>query len=366
MGLAPGTSVLSKFQLSGTLSGGKIGLRGWSAHAQIFRFDGQQLSQRMGDIQTADNLEAIPVTRLFEAWIARQWGRENGSIALRAGLIDLNSQFDSVDPATLFINSSHGIAPDLSRSGRNGPSIYPVSAPAATLTIVPTSRLTLRLGLYDGVPGDPDRPRAFVAERFGRHDGLLTIAQADVQLSKESRLETGVWRYSAAVAGIGGGTAHDAGAYASIEAPLPVAPRITGWVRAGFADGRAQMVAGYLGIGAVQQGTFRSRPDDRLGIAIAHAIIGSIAAKESSLHHAETSFEVSYQAKLSERVAIQPDVQYICHPAGVANAPNALGFGLRMVFSTGFPKKPQATDPTDPTVPPDGAPTTTPSDAPQG
>lgn len=363
-GVHPGTAVLSKFQLSGTLSGDKIGLQGWSAHAQIFRFDGQLLSSHMGDIQTADNLEAVPVTRLFEAWIARQWGEENRSIAIRAGLIDLNSQFDAVDPASLFINSSHGIAPDLSRSGRNGPSIYPVSSAGVTLTAVPSSRLTFRLGAFDGVSGDPDRPRAFVAERFGGHDGVLTIAQVDYFLSKERRIETGIWRYSAAVPGIDRETAHDAGVYASIEAPLSVAPRLTGWVRAGIANQHAQTVAGYIGVGAVQQGTFDGRPDDRLGIAIAHAVIGSPAVERFSLYHAETSLEVSYQVKLSERIAVQPDIQYIRHPAGVANAPDALGLGLRLVLSTGFPKKPQANDPTDPTVPPDGAPTAAPADAP--
>ena len=364
IGLDPGTAILNKLQVSGTLSGDTLGLPGWSAHAQVFRFDGQALSNRQGDIQTADNLEAVPVTRLFEAWIAHQWGRQDRSIALRAGLIDLNSQFDSVDPASLFINSSHGIAPDLSRSGRNGPSIYPVSAAGLTVTAVPSSRLTFRVGVFGGVPGDPDRPRAFVAERFGRHDGLLTIGQIDYQLSRDSRIEAGAWRYSAAVPAIDGGTAHDAGAYASFEAPLPLAPRLTGWLRAGIAGQHAQSVAGYAGIGAVQQGTFSGRPDDRLGFAIAHAIIGSPAVDTFALHRAETAFEASYQAKVSERIAVQPDVQYIRGPAGVARAPDALGFGLRIVLSTGFPRKPQATDPTDPTVPPDGAPTTAPADAP--
>ena len=114
----------------------------------------------------------------------------------------------------------------------------------------------------------------------------------------------------------------------------------------------------------MQQGTFSGRPEDRLGFAIAHAVIGSPAVEAFSLHHAETSFEVTYQVKITERIAVQPDVQYIRHPAAVANAPDALGFGLRLVLSTGFPKKPQANDPTDPTVPPDGAPTTAPADAP--
>ena len=184
LGLDPGFAVLNKFQLSGTLAGDRLGLAGWSAHAQIFRFDGQSLSSRSGDIQIADNLAAVPVTRLFEAWIARQWGKGNRSIALRAGLIDLNSQFDAIDPASLFINSSHGIAPHLSQSGRDGPLIYPVSAPGTTLTIVPSPRWTFRVGVFDGVAGNQDRPRAFSSQRFGRNDGVLTIAQADLQLSK--------------------------------------------------------------------------------------------------------------------------------------------------------------------------------------
>lgn len=319
----------------------------------------------MGDIQTADNLEAVPTMRLFEAWIARQWGEENRSIALRAGLIDLNSQFDSIDSASLFINSSHGIGPDLSRSGRNGPSIYPVSSPGATVTIVPSQRWTIRLGAFDGVPGDPDRPKAFVAQKLGKHDGLQTIAQSDYQLSKVSRIEVGVWRYSASAPSIDGGSAHDRGGYVSLEAPLSIAPRLTAWVRTGFADRRAQTVAGYIGAGAVQTGTFAARPDDRLGLAIAHAIIGRPAIETLGISRAETSVEASYQLKLSDRVAMQPDVQYIIHPAGVADAPNSLGFGPRLVFTTGFPHKAKAVDPTDPTVPPDGAPTTAPADAPQ-
>jgi porin len=361
-GIDPGGAVLSKLQVSATITGDDLGLPGWSVHAQIYRFDGQALSSRMGDIQTADNLEAVPVTRLFEAWIAKQWGRENHSVALRAGLIDLNSQFDSIDPASLFINSSHGIGPDLSRSGVNGPSIYPVSALGATITLVPSARWTLRAGLLDGVAGDPDHPRAFAAERLGAGDGVLAIVQADYQLGKMSRVEVGAWNYSTQVVGVNRGFAHDRGLYASLEAPLPLAPRTMAWLRAGYADDRAQAVAGYLGLGAIQTGTFAGRSEDRVGLAIAHAIIGSPAACAAGISRAETSIELSYQVKLSDTFAVQPDVQYIIHPAGIADAPDALGFGLRLVVTTGFPKKAKATDATDPTVPPDGAPTTAPAD----
>ena len=60
------------------------------------------------------------------------------------------------------------------------------------VSIVPSNRWTIRLGAFDGVPGDPDRPKAFAAERLGKNYGLLTILQTDYKLSKDSQVEAGV------------------------------------------------------------------------------------------------------------------------------------------------------------------------------
>lgn len=355
-GTKSGTVVLNKIQLSATLRGEQLGLPGWSIHAQLFRFDGQALSDRLGDIQTADNIEAVPVTRLFEAYLARSWGNEKSSVAVRVGMIDLNSQFDSVDPASLMLNSSHGIGPDLSRSGRNGPSIYPVTAAGATVTWVKSQTWTFRLGAFDGVSGSPSAPRAFFAARLRPSDGLLLVGQSDWQLTKHSRMEAGAWTYTAAQDGPRDKKAHDRGAYVSYEGPLNALPRLNFWLRAGFANRQAQPIASYLGGGLVQQGTIKGRPDDRLGIAIAHAIIGEPATRALGLHHAETSFELTYQVKVSHRFVIQPDIDYIRHPAGIAHAPDSLAVGVRFVYASAYPIRMAASDPGDPTIPPDGAP----------
>lgn len=356
VGVDPGTAILNKIQIAATMRGERFGLAGWSVHAQIIRFDGQSLSRRLGDIQTADNIEAVRVTRLFEAYLAKMWTKGDRSVALRVGLIDLNSQFDSIDPASLMLNSSHGIGPDLSRSGRNGPSIYPVTAAGSSVTWASSKTWTFRLGIFDGVAGSPTSPHAFFAERLKPSDGLFVIGQADWQLTKSSRLEAGAWGYTAAQDGPAGHRAHDRGAYVSYEAPLAVLPHLNFWVRAGLANGQAQAIAGYLGGGVVQQGTIPSRPDDRLGFAIAHAIIGNPAVSASGLHHAETSFEVTYQVKVSHRFVIQPDAQFIRHPAGLARAPDSVSVGLRFVYANAYPVRMAASDPGDPTVPPDGAP----------
>lgn len=356
IGLDPGTALLNKIQISATLRGEKVGLTGWLIHAQVIRFDGQSLSKHLGDIQTADNIEAVPVTRLFEAYLAKMWDKGDQSLAFRFGLIDLNSQFDSIDNASLMLNSSHGIGPDLSRSGRNGPSIYPVTAIGSTVTWVKSKKWTFRLGIFDGVSGSPTAPHAFLVERLKPSDGLLVIGQTDWQLTQKSRLEAGAWGYTAAQEGPAGRNAHDRGAYVSYEAPLNVLPHLDFWLRAGFANGRAQPIAGYLGGGLVQQGTIPGRPDDRLGFAIAHAIISDPAVSSLGLHHAETSLELAYQAKISRRFVIQPDVDYVHHPAGRPSAPDSVGIGLRFVYATAYPIRMAASDPGDPTVPPDGSP----------
>lgn len=355
-GTDPGSAILNKIQVSATLRGEQLGLSGWLIHAQLIRFDGQSLSRRLGDIQTADNIEAVPLTRLFEAYLSKMWDTGDHSLALRFGLIDLNSQFDSIDPASLMLNSSHGIGPDLSRSGRNGPSIYPVTAAGSTVTWVKSKNWTFRLGVFDGVAGSPSAPHAFFAERLKPSDGLFVIGQTDWQLIKTSRLEAGAWGYTAAQEGPDGQKAHDRGAYISYEAPLNLLPRLNFWLRGGVANAQAQPVAGYLGGGLVQQGIFGDRPDDRLGFAIAHVMIGEPATRALNLHHAETSLEITYQAKISRRFIIQPDVDYIHHPAGVSRAPDSVGIGLRFVYAIAYPIRMTASDPGDPTIPPDGTP----------
>lgn len=355
-GIDPGTAILNKIQLSATFRGEQVGLTGWLVHAQIIRFDGQSLSKHLGDIQTADNIEAVPVTRLFEAYLSKMWDKGDHSLALRFGLIDLNSQFDSIDPASLMLNSSHGIGPDLSRSGRNGPSIYPVTGAGSTATWVKSKKWTFRLGIFDGVAGSPTAPHAFFAERLKPSDGLLVIGQADWQLTKSSRLEAGAWAYTGAQDGPDGRKAHDHGAYLSYEVPLNILPHLNFWLRGGLANPDAQPIVGYLGAGVVQQGTFQGRPDDRLGFAIAHSIIGEPAVTALGVDHAETSFELTYQAKISRRFVIQPDVDYIRHPAGISRASDSFGIGLRFVYAVAYPIRMTASDPGDPTVPPDGAP----------
>ena len=357
-GRRTGTAVLNKLQLGGSFAGDRLGLTGWTLHLQIFRTDGNSLTDKVGDIQTVDSIDARPVTRLFESWIEKKFGDEDRSLAFRFGLMDLNSDYDSIQTSSLFVNSSQGIAADLARSGRNGPSIYPVSSLGFRISWLPSKAWTFRLAAFDGVPGDPNHPNAFVSVKLGRSDGALLIGQADYHLSDKAKIEAGIWRYTTLVPVIGAQVSDrraDQGAYVSIEGPIPKHDKWSAWARVGLANGAVQQVSGYLGAGLVGQGVVPGRPEDRIGLAIARAENGNPARRTFDFRSAETSCELSYQVKVHDTVALQPDLQYVVHPSAEAHVRSALVIGLRVVLTAGYPKKAPANEATDPTVPPEGA-----------
>ena len=126
-GLRRGTGTLDNFDL--TVSVDAEELLGWKG-ASLFLYGlgnhGGSPSEHAGDLQTASNIDAPNAWKLYEAWLEQRWFGEK--LSLRAGLYDLNSEFDALQTAGLFLNSSHGIGPEISQTGRNGPSIFPTTS----------------------------------------------------------------------------------------------------------------------------------------------------------------------------------------------------------------------------------------------
>ncbi len=87
-------------------------LEGLWAYANALYNNSATFSDRYaGDAQTASNIDAPRVLRIYEAWV--DW-RPGGALdSLRAGLHDLNAKFDTSDARSLFVNSSFGVGHDL-------------------------------------------------------------------------------------------------------------------------------------------------------------------------------------------------------------------------------------------------------------
>jgi len=324
-----GASILGRADATATLRGDAIGLPGATVFVDVIYTHGPDFSgERVGDLQRISNVQGDGVLRPYEAWVAAPIG---GRVAAKIGLVDLNTEFDVQAVGTMFHHSAHGIGTDFSQSGRNGPSIFPVTAGAAILRWT-TSRWTVRAGAFGAVAGDPDRPRRIRIGLPGR-DGALLVGEAELRIGTRMRVQLGGWRYTARLpaADPQAPDQPSGGAYAMVETQLagdPARARLDGWVRVGAASARSNPVGRYLGGGIVW-----GREGHRIGLAVAHARQGAPARRIGAGTAAETSLELVYSRRLSPALTAQPVVDYVIHPGFDPSLRNALVLGVRLAFA---------------------------------
>jgi len=257
---------------------------------------------------------------------------QNGTpgLAVKAGLIDLNSEFDVTETGSLFLNSAHGIGPEFSQSGANGPSIFPRTATALVVR-GQSGRKHVRLGLFDAVAGSPNDPMRTVL-RIPGGQGALLVAEAELPLGEKAQVQFGGWHYTTRFDPVTESetAAPSSGAYAMIEGKL--GGGFSGWLRIGAADARANPIARYVGFGVLTE-----RSGWTLGAALARASLSrrarDAAGPDSALRQNETVLELTAARPLLPYLLVQPNLQYVIHPAWDPSVRNALVAGLRIKAS---------------------------------
>ena len=340
-GLRRGWRYLDNLDVTLTVDTERVmGWRGATLFVYGLYNDGQAFTgDLIGDLQGVSNIETgVRAVRLYEAWVEQRFGHAS----VKFGLYDLNSEFDEHVRGSLFLNSTHGLGPDLSQSGLNGPSIFPFTSLALRADYRIDERLRVRAAIVDAVPGDPSRPRRTVI-RLRAAEGALFIGEAEYR-TPDTRAILGYWRYTARFVPLGaappsGTHRGNDGLYMMVEQRLSRIGMegergLAGWVRLGLADGRFNPIEQNLSGGLVYTGPSVARPEDQLGIAVSRAQFGAryraaMAAAGTPSTRSEFSIEASYRAVLTPWLSIQPDFQYIINPGGDANLQDAVVFGLR-------------------------------------
>lgn len=329
-----GSDWLGRADVTMSIDGSVFGWDGAEAFVDILAVHRSDFSGRfVGDAQAVSNVQGDSAVRPMEAWIA---GPIGGGASVKIGMIDLNSEFDVQSVGKHFINSSHGIGPEFSQSGANGPSIFPAGATAVMLRYE-DKQWAFRLGLFDAVAGSRDDPRR-AAFRFPGATGALLVAEADRKLGDAARLQFGAWRYTPKFDRIdpaAPGQGISQGAYAMVEGPLAVLDdrRLDAWLRVGVASAHVNEIGTYVGGGLAF-----GNDDRRWGLAVAHARRGhaarrAVAAAGGHSDRAETAIEFTYCIRLTPWLAVQPDVQYVINPGWDPALRNATVGGLRFSFS---------------------------------
>ncbi|MBX9883503.1 MAG: carbohydrate porin, partial [Novosphingobium sp.] len=151
-----GTDLVGRADAWLDFHGPAVGLDTLSARLDLIAVHGPDFSgRRVGAYQTVSSIEADTLPHVYEAWA--QW-KPSPYLAAKAGLIDLNAEFDIQNTGALFVNSAFGIGPDISQSGLAGPSIFPMTASALVVRLQ-HGRKALAIGAFDAIAGARHDPR---------------------------------------------------------------------------------------------------------------------------------------------------------------------------------------------------------------
>ena len=353
-GLRTGSAYLGNANFAVAVDGERaLGLDGTSFYVDAQSMHGQGVSSRLvGDAQTLSNIETQSQLRLYEMWMERSFGERTGR-SLRVGLYDLNSEFDTLDTAHLFLNASSGVGPTLAQSGRNGPSIFPVTSLGARMLWSFSPAWSARMALLDGVPGDPNHP-TLNRVRFGTQDGLLAITEVGYAGARLRKLAVGVWGYTGKFDEIVPASSEtepaqlhgNRGFYLIGEGQLfaeeaDSAQGLSAFVRLGSANDRINRFRDFAGAGLVYTGVLPNRPEDKLGLAVSSVGNGRVyqfaqLADGFATDRRETNVELSYRFGVTKWLTLQSSVQHITNPDTNPELHDALAVGLRFELRQGW------------------------------
>ena len=321
----------------------------------------------VGDAQGVSNIAAYSTWKVYEAWVERNF-RERG-ISLLVGLYDLNTEFDALESAGLFLNSSQGIGPEFAQSGLNGPSIFPTTTLGLRAKWAPGSRFYLESVVLNGLAGNPSHPDGTHIVLTGKPGILSTTEFAYLRQPSQSlgpgrqkrsriarfpvpghvgKIAVGGWFYTARFNAIYAETTPGSqpliggnhGLYMAAEQTVygSKASRgrcLTLFARAGVANSRINRFGSFTGGGLVFQGLLPRRSLDESGVALAGAHNGAEyreaqAASGVKVEGSEWNIELTYLARLSPWLAVKFDLQHVINPNTNPALKNATAFGLRL------------------------------------
>ena len=329
-----------------------VGWDGTTVFFNLLHDHGDKFNRdRVGSLTGVSNIEvAVDTERLFQAWIKKEWS--DGKYSVLAGLYPIDSEFQVLDTAGIFIHPSHGATGDLSLT--RGPSIFNTSAFGVRGKWVSDDhRSYLQAAMLDGIAGDPNQPKG-THMVWGPNDGTMGIVEmgshpnAAPGQAANAKFAVGIWGYSAWVDDLRDIDARgmpvqrrSAGAYALAEGRLwqgNAGRNLSGFVRYGETDGDSTPIRAIVNTGLVLKAPFGGSPDDALGLGYSRAMVSdkyrAVQQATGRLTTAtESVWELSYRIKPTKDLAVQPIVQWIENPGADASVRDATVAGVRLEVS---------------------------------
>ncbi|QPF95305.1 carbohydrate porin [Bradyrhizobium commune] len=358
------------------------GLDKLTFHANMFQIHGDGLSRsNLQNFFVASGIEALPSTRLYEAYFEKQWGDKK--VSLKLGQLAADSEFFNTKYTDVFTNSSMGWPAITSLDLPSGGPSPPLAAMGARLLVNVTSQLSALGGIFDGDqagpgPGDPQQ-RDRYGVNFRVNDPPLLLGQIQYAWNNKKgdpnltgQIKLGGWRHFGSFADQRlASNGVSLAAPTSSGEPLLLSGDIGGWAvfeqqvyRVPHSDDRGvgifarvsgapadrNLIDLYADGGLELIGLSDARPDDKFGIAAGYAHVSkhaqaldsdyrSLVGPQWPVRSFEGLLTAVYQYQVKDGWTVQPNFQYIVNPGGGATLPagslpgkalrNAAVFGLR-------------------------------------
>ena len=312
----------------------------WSlnVYGSAFFTNGNSISDRVGDLQGISNIEAHRGAEILEGWLELI---SPIGLGLKGGILDSNGDFDSIEPAQFFINSSHGIGPDLSSVGVNGPSIFPETGLGA-IAFFEEKKWSIKLGAFDPLTrasGSEFYKASNIDWDFS--DGVLMVSELQVTTT-DSRISVGIWTSSFSLEKNYtqlSNLSNAKGMYTSLNRSDSFGDT---YIRLGLSESKNAYIDRYIGAGWVKKISSSSNflPQSLIGISWASARLGDLGLfsewtggeLNKDDHSFEHILEISSNTKLSDNLQLQPNLQFIIQPGAQSSAQSRLVVGVRGVF----------------------------------
>ncbi len=313
----------------GLWKGGEVFMHGLNAH-------GRSPSQEIvGDLQVTSNIEAGDYTGFYEYYLKQSVGR----FSFLFGQHDLNSEMAGTEYGGTFINSSFGIVPTMSL---NIPvSIYPTAALAFIAQYEVLNRHSIKVGVYDGDPGDPKSNRYNLQPNISGEEGFLFVGEYDYHIQVNSLphcYRVGSYYHTNTFTDYRDSTHQVSGNYGIylisdyvLWSGFNHPDKYLGlFLQGSWAPSHINQVDFYLGAGIHFNGLLPQRYNDAIGLALAYAHISHhYRTFQPTTKAYEMTWELTYKLSVFDHYTIQPNLQYIVNPGVNPALHNAVVASLR-------------------------------------
>jgi carbohydrate-selective porin OprB len=238
---------------------------------------------------------------------------------LKAGMLYADADFNVLQNAADFLNSSYGLVPTVPMP------TYPDPKAGALLSLVLSPRVTVSAGVFEAAPLQAVDGPSFSSGAFTIAETNFHPFSQDASFHGSYRVGTwqqakGAWLDSSRRM-----SGRNYGVYATGDhwfrkvSPSGENSGVGVFFQLGWSPAERNEISSYWGAGMSYAGFLPQRHGDGIGVGLTQARLSGGGA--------ETVLETFYKIQITKRMCLQPDLQWVHHVAGEQR--NALLGGFR-------------------------------------